>query len=963
MKPERWKQVDELLEAALECPAAERAPFLDRACAGDEELRREIASLLISDGQAKGFIESPPAKVAADLFADTHPKPRSGERIAHYEILAPIGSGGMGEVYLAQDARLGRKVALKLLPAAFSTDQDRLRRFEQEARAAGMLNHPNVLTIYDIGAHGGAPYIVSELLIGETLRERLRRPLPLRRVVDYAVQVARGLAAAHEAGIVHRDLKPENLFVTKDGRVKILDFGLAKLKPAPAGINTDVSTRLPGTAPGVVMGTVGYMSPEQVRAEEVDHRSDIFAFGAILYEMLAGRRAFEGDSAVEVLNAILKEEPPEISEPKREVPPALVRVVRHCLEKSREDRFQSIADVAFYLEALPAAADRETSAAERARPRGRGRRWMAVTAAGIALAAAITIWQVRWSDEVWENPLANAHIERVTDFPGIETSAAISADGKFIVFVSDRDGPLDVWLNQVGSGALVNLTKGRFSQPQDKRNIGIPADSPAVGFSADASHVWLRLNRIPEPGGIFEPWGIFLMPTVGGAPRPFIDRAVHAAWSPDGQRVAYHGGTPGDPTFISDRYGSNPRQIFIEKLGIHCHHHVWSPDGRYLYFVLGFPPGDMDVWRILADGGEAERLTHHNSTVGYPAFLDNRTLIYSATAEDGSGFCLYAIDVERRIPHRVTFGTDQYISVSSAVGPDGRATRLVATVANPIGELWTFPISSQIVDESGMERFPVPVTRAIAARFGPHYVVFLSSKGGAQSLWKAQGKETVELWRGSEGGVMAPAAVSPDGLRICFPIRRQGRNVLYVMNADGTNARPLAASLDVRNAPSWSADGKFIAVAAYEGDGSRVFKVPVDDGAPVRLVDEFSNWPVWSPDGSLILYAEPLEGPGYAVKAMTPEQQPHRLPEIIVARGGDRYRFLPGGRQLVVLLGGNLEQNFWIVDLETGQRRQLTNLKPGYSIGSFDVSPDGRQIIFDRVPQNSDIVLINLPRK
>src|SRR5882724_4284868 len=525
----------------------------------------------------------------------------SGTKLGPYEITAPLGAGGMGEVYRARDNRLGRDVAIKVLPPGFSQDGDRLRRFEQEARAAGILNHPNILSIYDIGTIAGAPYLVSELLEGQTLRETLRAmPLSPYKAIEVGIQIAHGLGAAHEKGIVHRDLKPENLFVTKDGRVKILDFGLAKLKPAPAGINTDVSTRLPGTAPGVVMGTVGYMSPEQVRAEEVDHRSDIFAFGAILYEMLAGRRAFEGDSAVEVLNAILKEEPPEISEPKREVPPALVRVIRHCLEKSREDRFQSIADVAFYLEALPAAADRETSAAERARPRGRGRRWMAVTAAGIALAAAITIWQVRWSDEVWENPLANAHIERVTDFPGIETSAAISADGKFIVFVSDRDGPLDVWLNQVGSGALVNLTKGRFSQPQDKRNIGIPADSPAVGFSADASHVWLRLNRIPEPGGIFEPWGIFLMPTVGGAPRPFIERAVHAAWSPDGQRVAYHGGTPGDPTFISDRYGSNPRQIFIEKLGIHCHHHVWSPDGRYLYMMMAVYPQllDKDLSRV-----------------------------------------------------------------------------------------------------------------------------------------------------------------------------------------------------------------------------------------------------------------------------------------------------------------------------------------------------------------------------
>jgi Tol biopolymer transport system component len=268
-----------------------------------------------------------------------------------------------------------------------------------------------------------------------------------------------------------------------------------------------------------------------------------------------------------------------------------------------------------------------------------------------------------------------------------------------------------------------------------------------------------------------------------------------------------------------------------------------------------------------------------------------------------------------------------------------------------------------MVDESRMQRFPLPVTQAIAPRFGPQYIVFLSSKGGAQSLWKAQSNETVELWRGRDGGVMAPAAVSPDGLRICFPIRRQGRNTLYVMNADGTNVQPLAAELDVRDTPSWSPDGKFIAVTAYESDGSRVFKVPVDGGAPVRLLDDFSNWPVWSPDGSLILYAAPLQGPGYAVKAITPEQQPHPLPELIVSRGGDRYRFLPGGKQVVALFGGYLQQNFWMVDLVTGERRQLTDLKPGYSIGSFDVSPDGRQILFARVQQNSDVVLIDLAHK
>lgn len=886
-----------------------------------------------------------------------------GQTINHYKIISLIGAGGMGEVYRALDTRLQREVAIKLLPTAFSTDQDRLRRFEHEARAAGKLNHPNVLTIYDIGTHEGVPYILSELLTGETLRERLSMArLPHRRVIDYALQIARGLAAAHEARIVHRDLKPDNLFITRDGRVKILDFGIAKLTEAKSEpIDSELETRALElkTSPGMVLGTVGYMSPEQVRGDQVDHRADIFAFGAILYEMLAGRRAFQGDSAIEVMNAILKEEPAEISEPKPEVPEGLIRVVQHCLEKNREERFQSMSDVAFYLESLPGTSANETStAALEVRPRGAGRRWVAVTAATIALAAialaAITLWRARRSDEVWENPLANARIERVTDFPGSETDAAISADGKFIVFLSDREGTFDAWVTQVGNAAFVNLTKGSFNELAHE-------EVRTVGFSTDGSNVWLRISQ-KDPNGK-DTHDIRLTPTLGGSARPFLEKAVNAAWSADGQKIVYHGFSPGDPTFVVNRDGSNPRQIFVDKPGMHCHHHAWSPDGHYIYFVRGFPPNELDVWRIPSEGGEPERLTHHNSKVGYPALLDNRTLIYSATAEDGSGFWLYAMDVERRVPHRVTFGLDQYMSVSAAVGPDGRATRLVASVADPIGELWTLPISGRMVEESDVRRFSLPVTRAAGPRFGPQYVLFLSSKGGTQSLWKSQGDETVELWRGSEGGVMAPPAVSPDGQRICFSVRQQGRNGLYVMNADGTNVRRLAASLDVRDAPSWSPDGKFIAVAADEGDGSRLFKVPVDGAAPVRVLDDLSRMPAWSPDGSLILYAAPLQGAGYAVKALTPEFKPHPLPELWILRGGDRYRFLPGGKQVVVLLGDYLHQNFWLVELETGERRQITNLKPGYSIGSFDVSPDGRQIIFDRVRQNSDIVLIDLARK
>src|SRR6266481_136242 len=275
----------------------------------------------------------------------------SGIKLGPYEIQASIGAGGMGEVYRAHDARLDRTVAIKVLPASFSADRDRLQRFAQEARAAAALNHPNILSIFDIGDENGAPYVVSELLEGETLRDRLRSgPISSRKTIDYAVQVARGLSAAHEKGIVHRDLKPENLFLTNDGRMKILDFGLAKLtRPEIESGSADAPTMHAATEPGLVMGTVGYMSPEQVRGKAADQRSDIFAFGAILYEMVSGKRAFHGETSVETMSAILKQDPPELAETNRSVPPALERIVRHCLEKNPDERFQSASDIAFNL--------------------------------------------------------------------------------------------------------------------------------------------------------------------------------------------------------------------------------------------------------------------------------------------------------------------------------------------------------------------------------------------------------------------------------------------------------------------------------------------------------------------------------------------------------------------------------------------------------------------------------------
>src|SRR6202158_2892011 len=295
----------------------------------------------------------------------------SGLMVGPYEIVAPLGAGGMGEVYRAKDARLGRDVAIKILPASFSADPDPLRRFEQEARAAGVLNHPNITAVHDIGEHEGAPYVVQELLEGETLRSALSGGnLSQRKAIDYSLQIAHGLAAAHEKGIVHRDLKPENLFVTKDGRLKILDFGLAKLTHTEAGPEvTSLPTASAGTKPGVVMGTLGYVSPEQLKGKPADARSDIFSFGAVLYEMLSGQRAFRGDSAADTMSAILREDPPDLSVTNQGVSPGLERIVRHCLEKNPEQRFQSASDLAFALQEASGASGAPLSAAPSTRRR------------------------------------------------------------------------------------------------------------------------------------------------------------------------------------------------------------------------------------------------------------------------------------------------------------------------------------------------------------------------------------------------------------------------------------------------------------------------------------------------------------------------------------------------------------------------------------------------------------------
>jgi dipeptidyl aminopeptidase/acylaminoacyl peptidase len=516
---------------------------------------------------------------------------------------------------------------------------------------------------------------------------------------------------------------------------------------------------------------------------------------------------------------------------------------------------------------LPHASDQRTDRMSARRSYG----WRVLVAGAVVLlvVASIILWQLRRADFFWQNPLADAETERLTDFQGEEADAAISPDGKLMAFLSDRDGPFDVWLNQIGSDNFRNVTKGKIPTT-------VPAVIRRVGFTGDGNHIWISEG---EGSG---PYTLLLAPVVGGDPRPFLADAMEPVWSPDGTMLAYHTSEAGDPIFVADRSGRSPKRILAPEPQSHRHHLTWSPDGRFIYFVKGFPTTDeMDIWRIAAFPpglAEPERVTPHNAMVSYLGWLDGRTLIYVGTAQDGSGQWLYALDVERRVPHRVSSGiTEQYVSVAVDTK---QPRRLIASVAIPTSSLWTVPISNRIQSEADVTHLPIPNARALSPRAASDYLLFLSSRGGGDGLWKLKDNAVAELWKGTEGGVVAAPAVSRDGMRICFSYRTQGRSHLYLMNSDGLNVRLLTDSFDVRSPASWSPDGKWVVVAGNDGQGTYVFKVSAEHGAAIRLNDTVSHNPVWSPNEQIIVYSEPLQGSTFLTKAITPDKIPVPLPDI-----------------------------------------------------------------------------------
>lgn len=579
-------------------------------------------------------------------------------------------------------------------------------------------------------------------------------------------------------------------------------------------------------------------------------------------------------------------------------------------------------------------------------PPSRRWRWVAVTAL-VAMAAALATWQFVSQDRSLTSVLENARFLELTDFPGTEQAAALSRDGRFVAFLSDRAGRTDVWVTQVGTGQFYNLTR---DAPRELVNSSIRT----LGFSPDGTLVtfWAR-------GANQSDISIWAAPVLGGPPRPYLNGVAEFDWSRDGAGLVYHTPGPGDPMFVRDDGKPEPRKIFSAPPGLHAHFPFWSPDRAFIYFVQGVVPDRMDIWRIRPTGGNPERITTHDSRVSHPVFLDARTLLYLATDASGGGPWIHSIDIERRAARRVGFGMERYTSLSASSDGD----RVVATVASEKGALWRLPIEGLHADSAAARQIPLTTGAGSSPRFGDGYLLYVSSKGDSDSIWKLQGEVATELWSAPGERMVGGPAIARDGRHIAFATRKDRRTSLYVVNADGSNARAVTTALNVQGAPAWTPGGESITVAAVVDGAPRLFTVPLDGRSPVPFVKEHSTDPAWSPDGALAVYSGPDIGTTFPVRAVVADGTPYAVPALVLSRGARHLCFVPGTRTLVVLRGEIGHKNLWLIDLATGAERPLTTFAADFNVRDFDISPDGREIVLEQVQEHSDIVLIEIGRR
>ncbi len=944
MTPERWLRAQEIYFAATEREPGARAAFLEEACRGDPELKKEVESLLSTSKEApSGFLESPAIEGVPALSPTERAGPRSvrrGMRLGPYEILAPLGSGGMGEVYRARDERLEREVAIKVLRGELAADVERLRRFEKEARSASALNHPNIVTIHEIGSFEGVSYIAMEKVDGQTLRELVKAPLAIKRLLAIATQVADGLAKAHEAGIVHRDLKPENVMVTKDGLVKILDFGLAKLTAKGSG--SGEGAKLPtmtGTTPGLIMGTVGYMSPEQANGATVDSRSDQFSFGSILYEMVTGRRAFEGKTPIDVLGAIVNAEPQPIAALNPRVPAPLRWIVERCLAKEPRNRYTSTEDLARDLATIRDHLSEATSGSEASlgvKPAHRRRlMWFAAGAALLA-AAAIGYFLANRTPSV-KAPLYTP----ITFRRGGITGARFTPDGQSVVYSATWEGkPLGLYSTRLGNPESVPL--------------GLPS-----------AHL-LSIARDDNMAILMDPvsWGFFDVGTLarasigGGAPRQWLKSVSDASWGPNGQlavlrwtddesteRLEY---PPGKALYEVHRPGKN---VAPGSAAPWMQSPRVSPDGQFVAFIEHPLTDDLAGAVGIVDLAGRKRVV--SAAWGLVLTLDwsarGDELWFSAAGRtDTPGMAIRAVTLSGK--ERVVITSPGWFGLHD-VARDGRLLMSRETMRSTI-----------LFGGQGLERERDLSWSDISD------VVSLSADGKTllfacgDPMRPPQDQGVGVCLRGTDGGPVArlgdgiPIALSPDGQWVSLQSR--GSEILTLLPTGPGEPRPLSfPGLKGISAPypRWFPDSRHIMVSAKRAkENRRCFLADLEGGVPRPVTPEgtglgkgFDCWP--SPDGKWVTARQ-----GDETLALYPigSGEP-RLVGGIVAN--DRMIQWSADSRSLYLRTVNREWPLRVyrLDVDTGRREPWKELVPSDAAGidepqgaGIAITPDGKFYAF-----------------
>jgi len=982
MHDQHWESLKEIFHAALALPANERPAYLDRVCDGDASLRQAVVSLLKSHEET-GFVDEPVYQAAEDMLVNSE-EFASGQSVAHYQILSALGEGGMGKVYLAKDTKLNRNVALKFLPSHVGAHQDSVRRFSQEAKSAAALHHPNIAQIFEIGNSNGRHYIAMEYVEGETLRELFaRRRLELKRAVEFAAQIASGLAAAHKAGVIHRDIKPDNMIATTNGQIKILDFGLAKLverERGSAAINELTTARAPSgdaTAPGTILGTVSYMSPEQARGETLDQRTDIFSLGVVLYEMVTGERPFKGKSAIDILHAIINQEPAPATEFNSQLPPELSDILAKALAKEAPERYQHAGDFELDLRRFKRALESNSLISTQRSAISPGAQKPTLTVATIIVGALVVLgvaaaaWLIgQWtaSHKGSSVGLENVTLTPLTTDPGYEGEPSFSPDSETIAYVSDRTGNFEIFLKQISGGPDINLTRN-------------DADDVQPAFSPDGKQIAFVSTRASSsnllyPGVDFSLLGgdIWVMPTLGGSARRVAESGNFPSWSPDGKMIIYTRGTSwfqpkmrrvaaqgGEPQEIPIKFkaGEPPQPFWL--------YPSYSADMRWIAFEAG-----DNIFVVNSEGGEAKRIVKGRR----PVWSANaESLIYS-NSESGKNFSLWQVPFSTNegaasgAPEPITVGRGR--DMQAAVSRDGK---LIAFASQDLSfNIETLPFDAEAGQQKGA---PQPATQGsnliYFLSFSPdgRSVVFESRRGASSHIWRVDiGSVPVQLTADLNFNDSAPRW-SPDGQTIAFtrrptnesqrPLAPGARANLWLMSPDGANPRLL---IENAGSPVWTPDSRALVYGSVVDDRqNQLFIFDLATSSARRLTNEPGVVPIstFSPDGKWLIFQSNPSG-NIDLRAISMAGGDPR--SVVATPHQDYHPFVSSsGKWLYFQLD---HKNIYRVpgpaqDWRHAEPERVTNFpESGLFLEDPQISRDGHWLLYSRGRITADIWIMNL---